>query len=701
MAEARRAGSPLVPHDLVLRPGRPAPSVAGGVLRRALRLAGLLLRVVLVTALGVGLAAASLGAAAAGLRAGAEVAAGSPLWRSLEGPVLDLDRPLPIPRFPERSTLYAADGSVLQHLYLRFNRTYVPLPRLPPATVRAVLAIEDARFYEHGPVDPLAVVRAAIANLRAGTVVQGASTISQQVVRNARAAGIGREVTLERKLKEVLAAWRLERTYGKDQILELYLNQVYLGHGTYGLGAAARYYFGVAASRLTLAQSALLAGMIAAPQRFDPITSPAAARERRAAVLQRMLELGWIDGARYDRAASAPLGLSPLRRRAAAAGPTTFWEQHVVQSFLGDPRFGETFRQRKRLLFQGGLRIFTTLDPRLQRVAERVLRERMTGPGLPQSALVAVEPGTGAIRAMAVGNWPFGRRRYNLATAPGGGRSAGSAFKVFTLAAALLEGIPPSRVYNGDSPKVVRTCGGGETWRLRNAEPGSGNYTLAQATVHSVNTVFAQVIDEVGPETVARVAHRMGIASPLVPVCPLTLGTSAVTPLEMTAAVATLASGGVACEPYAIERVVGPGGELLFRAEPRCHRALPAWVAALETSILQEVVRSGTGWRADIGRPAAGKTGTAQDHRDAWFVGYVPQLAAGVWVGYARAELPIPALPGYGPAFGGVLAAPIWHDFMASATGRLPVEAFPPPPEPPALPTPPPPPSPSAAPGGG
>jgi penicillin-binding protein 1A len=277
---------------------------------------------------------------------------------------------------------------------------------------------------------------------------------------------------------------------------------------------------------------------------------------------------------------------------------------------------------------------------------------------------------------MAVGNWPFGRRRYNLVTTPGGGRSPGSAFKVFTLAAALLEGIPPSRAYNGDSPKTIPRCGGGETWTLHNAEPGGGTFTLAGGTVASVNTVFAQVIDEVGPGTVARVARRMGIRSPLTPVCPLTLGTSAVSPLDMASGAATLAAGGIRCEPRSIRKVVSAEGKVLLLNRPRCRRVLPPEVAAAETAILEEVIRSGTGGAAAIGRPVAGKTGTAQTFRDAWFVGYVPQLATAVWVGHARAEIPMPSVPGYGPGFGGVVAAPLWGAFMGEATRELPIQDF-------------------------
>jgi len=257
-------------------------------------------------------------------------------------------------------------------------------------------------------------------------------------------------------------------------------------------------------------------------------------------------------------------------------------------------------------------------------------------------------------------------------------------------------------VYNGDSPKTIPDCGGGQTWTVHNAEPGSGDYPLWLATADSVNAVFAQVIDQVGPERVAKVAHRMGITSPLTAVCPLTLGTSPVSPLEMTSAYGTLANGGIHCQPYAIDHVLSPDGQILESTSPSCARAMPAGVAAEETTMLQNVIAFGTGTAANIGRPEAGKTGTGNDYEDAWFVGYVPQLVTGVWVGYAAGEIPMPDVPGYGPGFGGVLAAPIWHDVMAFALGGQPVLDFPPAPPTfgsvPAAPPPPPPPSPTPSP---
>jgi penicillin-binding protein 1A len=588
------------------------------------------------------------------------------------------EKPLALPTLAQRSTIFAADGSVLERVYLGQNRVVAPLNRFRRITRRAVLAVEDSAFFEHGALDPRGIVRAAIADLQAGHIVQGGSTITQQLVKDTIT---GDAVTWQRKLTEAIDAIRLENTYPKRRILGTYLNEIYLGHSTYGFPAAAQYYFGLNVPRLSLTQSALLAGMIQAPNFYDPLTHPVHAHERRNEVLRRMLEVGWIDRPTYVRARRAPLALSTSERDRAQSQPNSFLTQYVIQSFLSNPAFGKTARERTDALFGGGLRIYTTLEPNAQRDAERVLANRMGGSGMPQAALASIVPNTGAITAMAQQNWPWAGHRYSLVTTPGGGRTAGSAFKAFTLAAALEQGISPNAVYDGTSPRTIPDCGGGQTWTVHNAEPGGGSYPLWRATADSVNAVFAQVIDQVGPDEVARVAHRMGITSALTPVCPLTLGTSPVSPLQMTSAYATLANNGVHCTPYVIDRVVSPSGHA-YQAQPDCTRAIPKDVATEETAMLQGVVSFGTGTAANIGRPQAGKTGTGQDYQDAWFVGYVPQLTTGVWVGYAKAEIPMRAVPGYGEGFGGVLAAPIWHDYMELQTRHMPVRSFPAPPIP-------------------
>ena len=591
-----------------------------------------------------------------------------------------IDRPLEIPALEERSTIVAADGSVLQRVHLNYNRHVIPLRKVNEVTREAVLAIEDSNFFAHGAIDPTAIVRAAMANIGSGQIVQGGSTIAQQLVKGVTG---DTEQTFTRKIREAVDAVRLENTYSKRDIFEMYLNQVYLGNGAYGIAAAAEFYFGKEPKKLRAKESALLAGMIRAPEDYDPLEHPKAALKRRNHVLDEMRQLGWIGERKHRRSLRSPLGLSRTMRESSVARPDSYWSQYVIHEFLSNPAFGKTRNKRAKLLFQGGVRVHTTLDPDLQRRAEVVLESRMSGRGMPQSALVAIEPDTGEIRTMAIGNAPWGERhQYNLAVNPGGGRTAGSAFKAFTVVAALEAGISPNKVYDGGSPKTIEGCGGGEDWKLQNAEPGGGRFPLWNATAHSVNTVFAQVIDEIGPYHVADVARRMGITNEMVPVCPLTLGTSPVSPLQMTAGYATLANRGVSCKPTAITKVVDTNGEVIFRAKPNCERVIAPWIADETTAMLERVITSGTGAAASIGRPAAGKTGTGQEYQDAWFMGYTPQLATGVWVGYARAEIPMPYVPGYGRGYGGVLAAPIWRDFMLFAMKGEPIIGFPPPPIP-------------------
>ena len=584
--------------------------------------------------------------------------------------------PLTLPPLPSRSTIYAADKSVLAHVWLDFNRKLVSLSDINQTTRHATLAVEDHGFYQHGPIDVPSIIRALIANLRAGSVVQGGSTIAQQLVKNTE---VGNAETISRKIREAQDAIRLEEKYSKNEILQAYMNEVYLGNGVYGFGTAADYYFGESVSKLTLPQAALLAGMISAPGLYDPIHHLADALARRNFVLQRMLDLHWITPQEFAQAIQTRIKLSHKRRNVIRQPK---WVQYVVNSFLADPRFGNTYQDRVHTLFQGGLSIYTTIKPKFQAAAERAISSHLWGPGMPQAALVSIVPQTGAIVAAADGNYRWPKHKFYLAVQ--GHRTAGSAFKAFTLATALEQGIGPGAVFSGNSPRTIPDCGGtGVTWTVHNAEPGGGNYTLASATANSVNAVFAQIINEVGPQNVADVAHAMGIRSPLDPVCPLTLGTTGkgVTPLEMAAAYSTLPNGGEHCLPYAIARVAGPDGKTIFRARPRCTQAIPAGVAYEETSLLEGVVAYGTGTAAQLCptdcRPQAGKTGTGENFVDAWFMGYIRQLTTGVWVGYQRCECSMSAVPRYGQGFGGVLAAPIWHDYMLSVTKRMPVRGFP------------------------
>jgi 1A family penicillin-binding protein len=623
--------------------------------------------------------------------------------KRIDETLLANDDDLKIPEFPLRSTIYAADGSELATV-AEYNRIYVKLDDVNEVTRDAVLAIEDSRFYEHGPVDAVAIIRAAFDNLVAGEVVSGASTISQQLVKN---TVIGDEVTFERKFKEAQAAIQLERTYTKDQILELYLNQVYLGHGTYGVGAAAEFYFGKSPPKLKLHEAALLAAMIQRPAEYDPIRNRPAALARRNFVLSRMREVGWIGSDQYAEALAAPIKLSKKKRTVNKYGPQPYFVDYVRQQILhplkDDPNyeailkaFGKKFEDRERSLYQGGLKIYTTLRRDLQKLAERAVEAKFQHPGRqppldPQASVLTIVPQTGAIQTM-YGGADFSKEQFNLATQAR--RGAGSAFKAFTLAAAFEQGMPVGKVYKSSSPAKIdpEKCPDPDgVWTPANAEGGGGGYVpLTTATALSINVVFAQLIGDIGPSNVARVAERMGVRSyarnakvSVPPVCSITLGSVEVSPLAMASGFSTLANEGVHCWPFAMRKVVSAAGKTIFKSKPSCKRRLEASVAAQVTSLLRGVTEYGTATVANLpDRPEAGKTGTGQDYKDAWFMGYIPQLVTGVWVGYTEREYPMIGLNVLygGRAYGGTIAAPIWAEYMREAVKGLPVKDFPIPP---------------------
>jgi penicillin-binding protein 1A len=575
-----------------------------------------------------------------------------------------------IPPPPQASLLLDRDGGRLARFHAGIDRTLTPISRMPPHLIRAVVATEDADFFRHGGLDPSAIARAAWTDLRTGSLSQGGSTITQQLVKNVLT---GSERSISRKVREAILAVKLEREWTKDEILETYLNTVYMGHGAYGVEAAARTYFGVGTPGLTLRRSALLAGLIAAPSARDPYLHADAARRARNHVLDRLATVGAIDRARAARLSALPLGLVEERREPALA-----------------PHFLEYVRRRllaafgADALYRGGLRVRTTLEPSWQRTAEAAIATHLPPGSGPEAALVAIDPATGAIRSM-VGGRDFERREFDLATQ--GLRQAGSAFKPFVLLAALERGISPLDLRAGPSRMTIadpfcETDGG--PWVVTNAgDQAAGTMSIEHAMAGSVNTIFAQLTVEVGPEAVADVARRMGIHSRLIPVCSIGLGTSEVTVLDMTSAYATLASGGVYVPPTPIEGVTGPDGAVLQAAPGRVDEVGVQMVspedALATTRVLEGVLEHGTGTAARLpGRPAAGKTGTSERATDAWFCGYVPQLATCVWVGYPRAARPLMNVAGVPEVYGGTIPARIWHDFMAAATAGMPARAFPP-----------------------
>jgi penicillin-binding protein 1A len=558
----------------------------------------------------------------------------------------------------QRSVVYARDGSVLAVLHAEENRAPVPLEEIPPHVVRVILAVEDEHFFEHRGVNLRATLRALVSNVSAGEVLQGGSTVTQQVVKNSL---LTPEKHLDRKVREAALAWRLERTQSKEEILERYLNTVYFGNGAYGVQAAAETYYGLQVDELTVGQAALLAAIIRNPVGYDPVRAPELAAERRALVLRRLEEVGYITP---DEAAAYNVEPVPASRFEVLPTPDDYFVEAVKQALLGDKRLGDTPQDRFHSVFRGGLQVHTTLDPRQQDAAERAVDEAL--PDTDEkftAALVSLDPGTGAVRAL-VGGPGFERAKYNLATQ--GRRQPGSAFKPFVLAAALEEGISPRDTIDGTGPCSFRIPGMEERWRPENYGNSRGSVTTVEkATARSYNCAYARLGLIVGPDDVVETARALGVKGPLEPVAAISLGTEEVTPLEMAGAYATFANDGVHHEPYFIERVVHRDGDELFSNGSDGERVLSQNTARLVTDVLQEVVRNGTGTAARLPRQVvAGKTGTAQDHGNAWFVGYTPRHVAAVWMGAPEGNVPMRNVGGI-RVTGGTYPARIWRAFMS------------------------------------
>ena len=598
-------------------------------------------------------------------------------------PRLDQLQPRPL---AQTSFLYASDGSLITSLHARENRVVLTRSQMPQAVRDAVVAIEDRRFFSHHGVDPEAIVRAAVNDLRTGQVVEGGSTITQQLVKNLYT---GDEQSFRRKLDEAALAWQMENELSKQEILTRYLNTVYLGEGAYGVQAAARTYFGVDAADLSLAQSAMLAGLITAPNHFDPYVRPRSARGRRNVVLRLMLQQGYITGAGERTALRARI---TLRHDASQQRyPYPYFVDYLKQWFLTNPAFGSTYDDRYRLLFTGGLRITTTLDPQIQAAAQNAVSSVLAYPSDPDAAVTVLDPRTGYVRAMVGGDeahyWANDAAgRVNLATGMGGsGRQTGSAFKAFALVAALEQGVSPDTIFSAPSSIDIPLPGGG-IWHVTNAEgTGYGSMSLRSATVNSVNTVYAQLIERLTPQAVIAVAKRMGMrccpnvsepTTPLHPYLSAVLGSNEANTLEMASAYGTLATGGRHVDPVPVVTVSDADGNVLWQADPRPQQVVDPQIAAVADDILQDVVLYGTGTAANIGRPQIGKTGTDDNHDNAWFIGAVPQLAAAVWVGFHQGQIPMEPPRTRLTVFGGVWPAQIWRLLMLKATASLAPESF-------------------------
>ena len=538
------------------------------------------------------------------------------------------------------------------------QRIEVPLARVSPHLVDAILAVEDQRFYDHNGVDVVRVAGAALSNLREGRRAQGGSTITQQL---ARQSFLTPEKTFRRKLTEVVVATRLEEQFTKDEILELYFNKVYFGDGLYGVEAASLGYLGKPASAVDVAEAALLAGLVKSPSSYAPTVSSERALARRNVVLGAMLDAGMIDQAAYDKALNEPVKLDDALRRGEAYGQ---YFKEEVRRFLVQ-RFGW------ERVYQGGLKVYTTVDLDMQKAAEAEvergiadIEKRQRGKNDEsdplQAALVAIDPRTGEVRAM-VGGRDFDKSSFNRATQAK--RQPGSAFKPFVYAAALEQGYSPATVIeNLDDP--IMTLEG--AWVPEDEHSEGSSMTMRAALKTSSNRAAVRMLEDVGIPQTLRYAKQLGVGS--VPSVPsLALGSGEVTLASMTAAYAAFANAGMVQTPMLVRRVETTEGEVLFAAKQEPQRGVSEQTAFLMANMMADVVNAGTGAPArSVGfrLPAAGKTGTTNDYHDAWFVGFTPNLATGVWIGYDQPRTII------GGGYASVLAVPVWGRFMAAATRK-------------------------------
>jgi penicillin-binding protein 1A len=550
------------------------------------------------------------------------------------------------------------NGKLITTLFADQNRQYVTLAQIPKVLQEAVITTEDQRYYEHAGVDLIGMARALLVDIQAGANVQGGSTITQQY---AKQAFVGTERTLQRKIQEALLAYRLEQYYSKDKILEMYLNTIYFGHGAYGVQTAAQVYFGKPVQDLTVAEAAMVAGVIKSPGLYSPYLDPAAAKDRRDTVLMQMHDQGYIDDATYATAVASPIKTVGLKPTSTIA---PYFVDYLKQDLVN--RFGE------QAVYRGGLTVTTTLDLTMQTAAEKAVASALNRAGDPSAALVAIDPATGEIRAM-VGGRDYSTQQFNVATQ--GHRQPGSSFKPFVLVTALQDGISPEATFTAQS--ITLRIPGGQTWQVAGEAGYSGPMRLRIAMMHSINPVFAQLILKVGAARVVRTAALMGITTKITPVPAVALGGMAegVTPLEMASAYGTLAEGGAHATPIDVLKVTDKDGNAVYSATPAAKQVIDPAIAYLTTDILKGVITGGTGTAANIGRPAAGKTGTTQRNSDAWFVGYTPNLVASVWVGYAGSTRPMTSVHGIA-VYGGSFPAHIWATFMKAALKGTPATQF-------------------------
>jgi len=607
--------------------------------------------------------------------------------------------------------------------YRRFETSLPVAPGdIPPVLVDAVLAVEDQRFYEHKGVDSRGIFRALWADIKGGGYVEGGSTITQQYV---RLLYLGDERTAGRKLREAILAGRVEKELSKDQILYGYLSRAYFGSGAYGVAAAAEAYFNKSVRNVSLTEAAMLAGLLSAPSLYDPRTNPGEAEFQRQRVLGKMADQGKITP--VELAAALPLRVTLADNLPRTGAPQATVVQPAKQLPTKYPWFSDYVRgylvtkYGDDLVYSGGLRVETTLDPGMQAKADASVTEALKGTQAPlDMALASVDPKTGFVKAL-VGGRDFNRSQVNLAlgncpprpSSPegnpppptdgpicvaggGSGRQPGSSFKPFTLAEALEDGMSLDKTYKGPGTYTYPRCKG-EGCTVSNVESGGyGTIDLRQATANSVNTVYAQLIQDVGVKDTAEMANRLGVTmidregrlnsresyGPS-----LTLGAAEVSPLDMAAAYGVFAARGVQFPATPILRIVGPDGKVLEDNRSRAGaRVLNETIADQMNDVLKGVVLNGTGKAADLGRPngTAGKTGTSENYSDAWFVGYTPELSTSIWMGFSDSQRPLVNIKGLSRVFGGTLPAKTWQSYMSAALEGRPKSDF----APPAAPTP-------------
>jgi penicillin-binding protein 1A len=603
------------------------------------------------------------------------VAFGLGLVRAVAGELPKLD-PARVQQTERNGVIYDRTGKrVLAVLRGSENRTIVSSEDISPWMKQAIVDVEDRRFWEHNGVDLRAVLRALWADIRHQSVVEGGSTITQQFVKN---VWVRDERSIGRKVREAALAWQLTRDakhWPKERILTAYLNTIYFGNGAYGIQQASQTYFGHGARYLTLPEAALLAGIPADPTRFDPVQNPRYARERRHIVLSTMLDQNDITPAQFAKADTTPLPKPEDVHLPGTQGNEGQYFVNYVKEQLIEAKGASK-------VFGGGLKVTTTIDLDLQRLARDSIADVLADPDGPDASLVAIDPRNGEVLAM-VGGENYRESQFNLAAQAA--RQPGSAFKPFVLAAALRQGISPATRF--DSKPLHIPLGGGKVWNVPNYDDAYlGNADVETGTIMSDNSIYAQLTLLVGPDRVARMARDLGVRSPLNPFYAIGLGVEEVNPLEMARAYATFANGGRRVDgsifgnrPRVVRELTDEHGKHVVN-EPVQERVLGPARSAILTSILRQVVDSGTGRRAQIpGREVAGKTGTTDNYGDAWFVGYTPQLAVAVWVGYPRTLTPMLTEFHGDPVAGGTLPAEIFKRFTQRALDleHRPAQSFP------------------------